>query len=117
MKTYRLEIRKPFNIDIPTEKVKKGDCGIYVKHIKSAIKDLAILEITTPYGITYANPRKIKKEGRIIYRYYLKPKPMMLYLLTPKYDNKKDFEVKDEGFNLKGKEQLLRAWKEVQSKI
>ena len=95
MKIFKIEIRKPFDINIPHEGVKKGDIGIYGKVIVDAIKEEEILEIKTPEGTTWANPKKIKKDRRIIYRHYLKPEPMLLYLLTPKYGNKEDFEPKE----------------------
>jgi len=96
MKYYSIEIKKPFDVGIPSEKVKKGDVGIYSKHIISAIKEKSILEIKTPIGITYADPKKIKKERRIIYRHFLKPEPMLFYLHTPNYlITKEHFEPKE----------------------
>ena len=97
MKYYTIDIKKPFDCEITAEKIKKGDVGIYSKHIISAIKDCSILEIKTPTGITYVDPRKVKKERRIIYRHYLKPEPMMLYLHSPDYSITKEvFEPKEE---------------------
>lgn len=99
MNTYKIEITTPFKEDIPAEKVKRGDVGIYVSKIRAAIKDMAILEITTPYGITYASPKAIMKDKRIIYRHFLKPEPMMLYVFTPDYDNKPKEEEEPITFN------------------
>lgn len=114
MRTYPIEIHKPFDHDEPLNKIVKGDVGIYVKHIINAIRENQILEITTPYGVSYANPRKIKKERRIIYKQYLKPEPMMLYVYTPVYGNKEMFEPKEvPQLNKNGASKMLSAWKEM----
>jgi len=115
MKYYPIEITKPFDTDIPEDKIKKGDIGIYAKKIREAIKENAILEIKTPAGITYANPRRIKKEKRIIYRNFLKPEPMMLYVWTPNYQITKDyFEPKEPpSITQKGAKTMFSAYQDM----
>jgi hypothetical protein len=85
------KIEKPFDHNDPKGKYKKGDVGIYDKYVLEAKKKGNILEIETPLGFTYANPVKLFKSKKYIYRYYKQDKPMRLFILTPEYGNKEKF--------------------------
>ncbi len=118
MNYYHIEITKPFDYTDPHGKFKVGDIGLYSAKVKEAVKQEAVLEITTPYGTTYVKPRSLIKAGRFIYRYYLKEKPMMLYILTPDYSIKKEmFEPKEiPSLTENGASKLLSAWKDMLKK-
>jgi len=101
LKVYRVpKIEKPFDKEeigkftekeLERVKPKAGDIGIYDKHVIFARKRKAVMRVETPFGITYANPSKLVKSKRYIYRYYLRAEPMMLYILTPEYNNRDKF--------------------------
>ena len=118
MNYYHIEITKPFDYTDPHGKFRVGDVGLYSAKVKETIKQEAILEITTPAGTTYVKPRSLIKAGKYIYRYYLKEKPMMLYILTPDYSIKKEmFEPKEiPSLTKNGAEKLLSAWRETLKK-
>lgn len=118
MKLYIVpKIEKPFIEDDLKGKYKKGDVGIYDKHVLIAKKQMAIMEVETPFGKTYADPKKVFKNNRYIYRYYKQTKPMKLFILTPEYNNKGKFEPKEiPTFNKEGASKLVSAWKEVLKK-
>jgi len=118
MNYYKIDIKKPFDYDDPNSKFKKGDVGLYSAKVKEAIKQEAILEVTTPDGVTYVKPRQLIKDKRYIYRYYLKDEPMMLYILTPDYSITKDmFKPKElPALNENGASMLLKAWRDALNK-
>ncbi len=117
-KIYQIPINKPFDYDDPLGKFKKDDVGIYSRHIDTAIKQGAILEITTPEGIAYADPKLIKKSKRYIFRKYKLPEPMLLWIVTPQYGNKENFEKEEvTGYTKEGIEKLVGAWKRFKSSI
>lgn len=115
MNYYHIEINKPFDYSDPHGKFSVGDIGIYSAKVKEAIKQEAILEITTPYGTTYVKPRSLIKAGRFIYKYYLKEQPMKLWIATPDYSLTKEmFEPKPlPELNKSGAKKMLSAWKEM----
>ena len=115
MNYYRIEILKPFDYADPHGKFKVGDIGIYSAKVKEAIKQEAVLEITTPYGTTYVKPRSLVKAGRYIYRKYLKEQAMLLYILTPDYSIKKEmFEPKPlPELNENGASKMLSAYRDM----
>lgn len=118
MNYFHIDIHKPFDFSDPHNKFKVGDIGIYSAKVKEAIKQEAVLEITTPYGTTYVKPRSLVKAGRFIYRHYLKEKPMLLYILTPNYTITKEmFEPKPlPELNKSGASKMLSAWREMLKK-
>jgi len=118
MNYYKIDIHKPFDYDDPDNKFKKGDIGIYSAKVKEAVKQEAILEIITPYGTTYIKPRSLIKAGRFIYRYYLKEKPMLLYILTPDYSIRREsFEQKSiPVLDKNGANMMLQAWRDALNK-
>ncbi len=117
MKIYHHEIEEPFtqqDIDQMTDEERKriqpkvGDFGVYDKHVIKAKKQLAIMEIKTPFGTTWVNPKIVFKSKRTIYRHFKQVEPMRLFVITPKYDNKKDFEPKEEqGWTQEGVKKFL----------
>mgnify|MGYP001572808429 CR=1 FL=1 len=118
MNIYKIEITKPFDYTDPHGKFKVGDVGIYSAKVKEAIKQEAVLEVTTPYGTTYVKPRQLVKAGQYIYRKYLKEQAMMLYILTPDYSITKEmFEPKPlPELDKNGASKLLSAYKEMLKK-
>ena len=109
MNVYKIKIKKPFDYDDPTGDFKTGDVGIYSKRIEEAVKNQCIVEVVTPKGVFYADPRRVKR-GKHIFRYYLQDKPMLLYIVTPKYNNRSDFEEKPTDYNRTGLQKLIKAW-------
>ena len=97
--------------------------AIWNKWLKIAKARNLNIVVKTKFGISTYTYSSYMDGAKRIERYYKNPnKPMVFYVrsLLPdiaKRDKRKKIEKKlQEGFNLKGREQLLKAWKEIQNK-
>ena len=98
--------------------------AIWDRWLNIAKKRNLNIVVKTKFGTSTYTYASYMDGAKRMERYYKNPdEPMVFYgrSLMPdvtKRDKRKKIEKKlEKGFNLKGREQLLRAWKEVQHKI